>query len=79
MAHSIRRDGNGETMRYWNSLCGVAVLLTTLAIAHRLLHVISDAQPDMLRNPVFWAAMTVAAIVVFFSLAGGCLLLKRER
>jgi hypothetical protein len=63
-------------MRNLNALCGVAVLLTTLAFAHLLHHYVINAGHGDL---AFWAMFSLAVIVVIFSFVGGCLLLRRSR
>ena len=63
-------------MRALNIVCGIAVLLTTLHFAHGIHHIYAQGHHH---EPVFRAAMALAAVIFIFSFIGGCLLLKRSR
>ncbi len=67
-------------MRILNILCGIAVLLTSLAFAHLLHHYyFIGASHDDVHNPAFLAGMAAGVLVGIFSFVGGCLLLRRGR
>jgi hypothetical protein len=66
-------------MRILNLLCGVAVLLTTVALAHLLHRYYLSAGPDAFQNPVFVVGFSFGVGVGIFSLIGGGLLLRRGR
>jgi hypothetical protein len=66
-------------MRILNLLCGVAVLLTTVAFAHLLHRYYASAGPDAFQNPVFVVGFSFGVGVGIFSLIGGALLLRRAR
>ena len=57
-------------MRIVNLLCGVAVLLTTLAYAHLLHHYYLGAGSDAFHNPVFWVSFAFGTGVGIFSFIG---------
>jgi hypothetical protein len=62
-----------------NILCGVAVLLTTLAYAHLLHHYFMNTSAEASQNPVFWVSFSFGVGVGIFSFVGGALLLRRGR
>ncbi len=63
-------------MRTLNLVCGIAVLFTTLAFGHIMHHHLMHSGQ---RDPAFWSLFSLAAVVLIFSLIGGCLLLRRNR
>jgi F0F1-type ATP synthase assembly protein I len=68
----------GEKMRLLSILSGIAVLLTTAAFAHMLIHLYRHAGQDE-RNLVFMTGMAVGIVVGIFSLVGAFLLFRRGR
>ena len=68
-----------KRMRILNFLCGVAVLLTTLAFAHLLHRYFQSAGSGAFQNPVFVVGFSFGVGVGIFSLIGGALLVRRGR
>src|SRR5437660_4250171 len=67
-------------MRILNILCGIAVLLTSLAFAHLLHHYyFIGASHDDVHNPAFLAGMAAGVFVGIFSFVVGCRLPTRGR
>lgn len=64
-------------MRILNLLCGIAVLLATLAYAHLLHHYYLGAGADPFQNPVFVVGFSFGVGVGIFSLIGGVILFRR--
>jgi hypothetical protein len=63
-------------MRALKILSGIAVLLTTLHLAHAIHHFYSL---DAVHGLGFWAGMAIAGITGILSFIGGCLLLRSAR
>ena len=66
-------------MRALNVVCGLAVLLTTLHLAHAIHHFYTHSSPQDLQSPIYWLGMAVAGIMGVLSLVGGVLLLAQAR
>ena len=62
-------------MRILNVVCGLAVLLTTLAYAHLLHTYYLGAGAEAFHNPVFVVGFSFGAAVGIFSFVGGAVLL----
>jgi hypothetical protein len=67
------------TMRILNVLSGIAVIFTTLALAHLIHHHALHASASDLHSPAFLASVAAAVAVAILSLIGGCLLIRRGR
>ena len=66
-------------MRILSIVCGAAVLLNALHLAHAIHHFFGGAAGTDIQSPFFWAGIAMAALVGIFSFLGGCLLLWRGR
>lgn len=66
-------------MRLLNVVCGVAVLLATLAYGHLLHHYFVNTPAESVQNPVFWLSFSFGVAVGIFSFIGGAMLLRRGR
>lgn len=66
-------------MRTLSILSGIAVLFTTLATGHLLLHYSAHASQQDLHSFGFLAGMTFAVIVDILSFIGAFLLIRRGR
>jgi hypothetical protein len=68
-----------KTMRVLTVLCGVAVLLVTLAYGHLLHHYFVNTSAEAAQNPVFWLSFSFGVGVGIFSFIGGAMLVRRGR
>ena len=66
-------------MRILNIVCGIAVIITTLHLAHGMHHFLSATSHEGMHGAALYSAMTLAAVIWLLSLVGGCLLLRRAR
>ena len=66
-------------MRTLRIICGVAVLLATLHMAHGIHHFLVHASDFDFHGPAFWGGTALAIIVGVLSFLGGCLLLRTAR
>ena len=64
-------------MRILNIICGIAVLVTTLHLAHGMHHFLSNASHMGMHGIALYASVTTAVIIWVLSLVGGCLLIRR--
>ena len=64
-------------MRVLSFLCGLAVLLTTLAFGHLIHHFVMHAHEAGASGGGMWAGVVAAVCVEILSFIGGCLLLRR--
>jgi hypothetical protein len=66
-------------MRCLRIICGVAVLLATLHMAHGIHHFVVHASKFAFHGPAFWSGTILGFLVGIFSFIGGCLLLRDAR
>jgi len=64
-------------MRFLNIICGIAVIITTLHLAHGVHHFLSNASHEGMHGLALYATVATTAIIWVLSLAGGCLLIRR--
>ncbi len=63
-------------MRILNIICGIAVIITTLHLAHGMHHFLSNSHQG-LHGFGLYAAMGTAIAIWVLSLVGGCLLIRK--
>ena len=66
-------------MRTLQIVSGLAVLLTTLHMAHGIHHFIAHASDFQLHGFPLWGGAALGFVVEVFSLIGACLLLRGNR
>lgn len=66
-------------MRILQTVCGIAVLLNALHLAHAIHHFASGASGADTQSPFFWVGIVMAALIGVLSFLGGLLLLKPRR
>ena len=66
-------------MRALNIICGIAVIITTLHLAHGMHHFLSATSHEGIRGIALYSVTTTAIVIWLLSLVGGCLLLRRTR
>jgi alcohol dehydrogenase class IV len=66
-------------MRDLNIICGIAVIVTTLHLAHGMHHFLSATSHEGMHGIALYSVMTTAVAIWILSLVGGCLLLHRAR
>ena len=66
-------------MRVLNISCGIAILFTTLALAHLLHHHFSHASTADVHSLAFLASFIAATAAGILSFIGACLLIRRGR
>ena len=64
-------------MRILNIVCGVAVLINALHLAHAVHHFFTKSVPMGLNGTALWGGVGAGVIVAGLSFIGGCLLLRR--
>jgi len=65
-------------MRLLNRVCGVAVLLNSLHLAHAIQHFSAISLAEGMHGPALWAGIAAGVLVGIFSFLGGGLLLRRN-
>jgi len=66
-------------MRAQNIICGIAVIITTLHLAHGMHHFLSGTSHEGMHGIALYSIMTLAVVIWLLSLLGGGLLLRRAR
>ena len=66
-------------MRALNIICGIAVIITTLHLAHGMHHFLSATSHEGMHEIALYSVMTLAVAIWVLSLVGGGLLLRRAR
>lgn len=66
-------------MRILNIVCGIAVIITTLHLAHGMHHFLSATSHEGMHGIALYSVMTLAVVIWLLSFIGGGLLLRRAR
>jgi len=66
-------------MRALNIICGIAVIITTLHLAHGVHHFLSATSHEGMHGIALYSVTATAVVLWLLSLLGGCLLLRRAR
>ncbi len=65
-------------MRALKIICGLAVIITTVHLAHGIHHFHSHAMHDGMQGIALWGSTALAVIIGTLSLIGGVLLIFRN-
>jgi hypothetical protein len=65
-------------MRALRIICGIAVIVTTVHLAHGIHHFHSHSMQDGFRGIALWGSTALAVVIGALSLIGGVLLIVRK-